>query len=88
MVLFHFVWGKLSNNDPETASLPIGFLTPFPGSPSRRLRTRFPALILRMIAGKLRHLRRPATSEPAPLEGGPGKAKPSMVASAVSGSFP
>jgi hypothetical protein len=44
--------------------------------------------ILRTFAGKLRQLRRPASSEPAALEGGPGKAKPSMVASAISGSFP
>jgi hypothetical protein len=41
-----------------------------------------------MFAGKLRQLRRPASSEPAALEGGLGKAKPSMVASAVSESFP
>jgi hypothetical protein len=41
-----------------------------------------------MFAGKLKQLRRPASSEPASLEGGLGKAKPSMVASAVSGSFP
>ncbi len=73
--------------DLESASLPIGFFTPFPGPPSRRLRTRFPAFILRMLAGKLRHLLRPATSEPAPLEGRPAKARPSMVASALSGSF-
>jgi len=65
-----------------------GFFTPFSRRPSRRLRTRFPALILRTTAGKLRQLRRPASSEPDSLKARREKAKPSQVALVVSRALP
>ena len=53
---------------------PVRFFTPSLRRPTRRRRTRVPALILRESAGTLRKLRRPASSDPASLAdkaGGP-----------------
>jgi hypothetical protein len=76
---------RIIGEDPETALLPSRFLTPFSHRRLRRLRTRFPAFILRMFAGKLKHLRRPASSGPDSRKRRFEKAKPSTVAAAVSG---
>jgi len=59
---------------------PVRFFTPSLRRPTRRRRTRLPAFILRASAGRLRQLRRPASSDPASLAVRVVRAKPDRSA--------
>jgi len=69
-------------NDPETASLPIRVFHAVPEPSFSAAKNSLPGLDFTDVR------REAQTTSPAALEGELGKAKPSMVASAVSGSFP